>query len=145
VTAPLKHIGEVVCALVERDGLFLIARRPRDKSLGGLWEFPGGKVEPGETPRQALHRELMEEMRITVEIIAPLTPVEHTYPDFSLRLVPFRCTLSGGEPLLAEHDELAWISLGMVSRYRFPEADLPVLEEYRRLLSPPEINSAGLS
>ncbi|TCD48789.1 (deoxy)nucleoside triphosphate pyrophosphohydrolase [Chlorobium sp. N1] len=132
--APARHIGEVVCAIVERDGRFLIARRPEGRPLGGLWEFPGGKVEPGETPRQALHRELMEEMRIRVEILAPLTPVEHAYPDFSLRLVPFRCSLVSGEPVLAEHDDLAWISCDMLSSYRFPEADLPVLEEYLRLV-----------
>lgn len=130
----MKHIGDVVCALIERNGRFLIARRPRGKSLGGFWEFPGGKVEPGETAEAALHRELHEELGLQVEILAPLAAVEHAYETFALRLVPFRCAILHGEPSPTEHDELAWITIEMVASYRFPDADLPVLEEYRRLV-----------
>lgn len=126
------HIGRVVCAIIERDGRFLIAQRPGRKSLGCKWEFPGGKVETGERDEAALHRELQEELSVSVEILESLTPVFHRYQEFSLELVPFRCRLAGGaEPVAHEHEALAWITVADIAAYDFPEADLPVLEEYR--------------
>ena len=125
----------MVCAIIERDGRFLIAQRPRDKRLGLKWEFPGGKVEAGESDCDALHRELMEELHVTVRIVASLTPVYHEYSSFSLELVPFRCELlDGSKPSSHEHEALEWITLDEIDAFDFPEADIPVLEEYRNMV-----------
>lgn len=128
------HIGDVVCAIIERDGTFLIARRPAGRHLERKWEFPGGKAEPGESAQAALERELFEELRIRVEIVGLLTPVEHTYPERSLRLIPFRCRIVEGEPVACDHEELRWIGIDQAGGYEFPEADAPILDEYRLLL-----------
>jgi 8-oxo-dGTP diphosphatase len=126
----VPHIGDVVCAIIEKDGKFLIAQRPVGKSMASLWEFPGGKVHKNETGECALLRELQEELGITAKIIQQLTPVLHKYPDFSLRLIPYRCLLHEGEPRAMEHADLRWITPGEICLYAFPEADLPILEEY---------------
>jgi 8-oxo-dGTP diphosphatase len=125
------HIGDVVCAIIENSGKFLIAQRPAGKPLAYRWEFPGGKVHEGETEISALSRELREELSIEVEIIERLTPVVHEYTDFSLRLIPFRCRIIRGIPVTNEHESLVWISMDESDRYEFPEADVPVLDEYR--------------
>jgi 8-oxo-dGTP diphosphatase len=125
------HIGDVVCAIIERDGRFLIARRSAGRHLARKWEFPGGKVEAGETEVEALERELQEELGVRVTLVERLTPVEHRYPDRSLRLIAWRCTLAGSEPEAGEHEELRWIGIGEAHEYDFPEADLPILAEYR--------------
>ncbi|WP_287220722.1 (deoxy)nucleoside triphosphate pyrophosphohydrolase [Prosthecochloris sp.] len=133
---PFLHIGRVVCAIIEREGRFLIAQRPARKSLGLKWEFPGGKVEAGESDCDALHRELMEELQIRVRIVEPLTPVFHAYEDFSLDLIPFRCTLlESGRLESHEHEALRWITLDEIDAFEFPEADIPVLEEYRNMVN----------
>ncbi|NTW47245.1 MAG: (deoxy)nucleoside triphosphate pyrophosphohydrolase [Chlorobaculum sp.] len=124
-------IGDVVCAIIERDGRFLIARRPTGKHLARKWEFPGGKVEAGESEAEALERELLEELGVRVEIVERLTPVEHSYPDRSLRLIAFRCRIAAGVPDAGEHEELRWIDIDEASEFDFPEADLPILAEYR--------------
>jgi 8-oxo-dGTP diphosphatase len=126
----VSHIGDVVCAIIEKDGKFLIAQRPKGKSMASLWEFPGGKVHTNETEESALLRELQEELGITVKILQRLTPVLHKYPEFSLMLIPYRCLLQEGEPKALEHADLRWITPGEICLYAFPEADLPVLEEY---------------
>ena len=125
------HIGDVVCAIIERDGRFLIARRPEGRHLERKWEFPGGKAEPGESEREALERELHEELLIRVEIIERLTPVDHCYPERCIRLIPFRCRIIEGEPVACDHEELRWIGIGEAEEYDFPEADAPILAEYR--------------
>jgi 8-oxo-dGTP diphosphatase len=127
-----KHIGDVVCAIIENDDRFLIARRPAGRHLERKWEFPGGKAEQGESEHDALRRELMEELGVSVEIIERLTPVEHSYPDLSLRLIPFRCRIIEGTPVACDHEELRWIGIDEACDYDFPAADAPVLAEYRR-------------
>ncbi|MBO8092582.1 MAG: (deoxy)nucleoside triphosphate pyrophosphohydrolase [Prosthecochloris sp.] len=130
------HIGKVVCAIIERGTRFLVARRPRHTSFALKWEFPGGKVDPGESEESALHRELMEELGIRVYIIERLSPVMHAYPDFSLELVPFRCGLMAKQEIQAlEHVDLRWIGIDEVHDFSFPDADIPVLEEYRKMLT----------
>ncbi len=130
-----RHIGDVVCAIIERDGLFLIARRREGRHLERKWEFPGGKAEPGESESAALERELHEELRVRVEILERLTPVEHIYPELSLRLIPFRCRIVEGTPMACDHEELRWISIEEAAGYDFPEADAPILAEYRQRLA----------
>ena len=125
------HIGDVVCAIIERDDQFLIARRSSGRHLARKWEFPGGKVEAGESEVEALHRELREELGVRVEILERLTPVEHCYSDRSLRLIAYRCRITGGAPKAGEHEELRWISIDETHQYDFPDADIPVLAEYR--------------
>ncbi len=125
------HIGDVVCAIIERDDQFLIARRSSGRHLARKWEFPGGKVEAGESEVEALQRELQEELGVRVEIIERLTPVEHIYPDRSLRLIAYRCRITGEVPQAGEHEELRWIGINEACEYDFPEADIPVLAEYR--------------
>jgi 8-oxo-dGTP diphosphatase len=128
------HIGDVVCAIIERDGKFLIARRREGRHLERKWEFPGGKAEAGESEFEALERELYEELRVRVEILERMTPVEHVYPELSLRLIPFRCRIEEGTPLACDHEELRWIGIEEASGYDFPEADAPILAEYRERL-----------
>lgn len=130
-----RDIGDVVCAIIERDGRFLIALRREGRHLAGKWEFPGGKVHDGETAADALSREIHEELMVAVEIVEPLTPVTHSYPDISLRLIPFRCRIVGGDPVSCDHDELRWITIDEAVGFDFPEADAPILTEYRVRLS----------
>jgi 8-oxo-dGTP diphosphatase len=119
----------VVCAMIMRDERVMIARRPPDKKLGGLWEFPGGKVEPGESAEAALHRELLEELGCTVRITQTLAPFVHEYPWGSIELIPFLCELTTGSaaPHPHEHTALAWVERGQLSAYELAPADLPLI------------------
>ncbi len=107
----------------------MLAQRPHGKTLGGLWEFPGGKVEAGESAEAALHRELMEELGCTVEITQSLAPFEHAYAWGSIRLIPFVCKLSAGspEPHAHEHAALAWVTCEELKSYDLAPADVPLL------------------
>jgi 8-oxo-dGTP diphosphatase len=122
----------VVCALIERDGHVLMAQRPSHKHLGGKWEFPGGKVEPGESPEAALHRELDEELGCSVEIIRPLLPHTHAYASVTVNLMPFvtRLLPSSGEIHAREHAALRWVPACELAELDLPEADRPIIAEY---------------
>jgi len=122
----------VVCALIEREGHVLMAQRPVHKHLGGKWEFPGGKVESGETFEAALHRELDEELGCTVEIIRPLTSHTHAYATVTVRLIPFvvRLLATSGEVQAREHAALRWVPAAELSALDVPAADLPVIADY---------------
>lgn len=121
---------EVVCGIIRNErGEILMCRRPVGKHLGGLWEFPGGKVEAGEDFRQTLVRELREELVVTVVIGDSLQPVEWNYETGSIRLWPFLCEISEGKPAAIEHDELKWCALGEIFSLQLAPADRPVLEE----------------
>jgi 8-oxo-dGTP diphosphatase len=122
---------EVVAAVIERDGRILIARRPADRHLGGLWEFPGGKRQPGETPEAALVREVREELDAAVTVGPLLEDVEWAYPGKTVRLRFYRCALEG-EPRAVEGQELAWVAPPDLDRYPFPPADLVLLTRLRR-------------
>ena len=131
-----RPLIQVVCALLENtDGRLLIARRPPGKHLAGLWEFPGGKIEPGESAEEALKRELAEEMGCVVEAGAGLTPVTHAYEKISVRLHPFLARLVEGspEPVAREHDALAWVTRDEIGLYEMPAADGPIVAEWVRL------------
>jgi 8-oxo-dGTP diphosphatase len=121
---------EVVCGVIENDqGELLACRRPAGKSLAGLWEFPGGKIEPGELPSQALARELREELGIEVEVLQALTPVIWNYGGFTIRLAPFRCRIIGGDLRPLEHAEITWCSALTWGGLLWAAADLPILGE----------------
>ena len=111
------------CALVDGDGRVLICRRPEGKQLAGLWEFPGGKVEEGETDEEALLRELQEEMEIQVVIKERVIHVEHSYADYDIDFRVYRCELLGGDVKhLRVHDH-RWVLPSELDRYEFPAAD----------------------
>jgi 8-oxo-dGTP diphosphatase len=129
-TSPsLRLVLVVAAALFDAEGRVLIARRPAGKSLAGLWEFPGGKVEPGEAPEAALVRELEEELAVTVAIadLTPLTFASHSYPDFHLLMPLYAARQWQGAPIAREHDDLAWALPGELSRYPMPPADEPLI------------------
>jgi 8-oxo-dGTP diphosphatase len=117
----------VVCAVIrDSEGRFLVCQRPEGKALAGKWEFPGGKVEPGEDPGLALQREIMEELACEIELGTPLPEVEHHYPQYSIRLLPFLCDLRSGVPAALEHSGLLWVSSKQCHTLDWAPADVPV-------------------
>lgn len=123
---------EVVAALIWQEGRFMICQRPAHKARGLLWEFVGGKTEPGETLEQALIRECREELDITVSVGGIFTRVIHEYPDILIRLTLFHCTIAEGEPKLLEHNDLKWIFPDEIPRYDFCPADKDILALIRK-------------
>ena len=119
----------VAGALIDADGRVLICRRPEGKAMAGLWEFPGGKVEPGETPEAALIRELKEELDIDTwtSCLAPLTFASHRYPDFHLLMPLFACRRWQGTVRATEGQNLAWVAPNRLRDYPMPPADLPLI------------------
>ncbi len=124
------------CALVDADGRVLIAQRPQGKSMAGLWEFPGGKVEAGERPEQSLIRELGEELGIVVreECLAPLTFASHLYPDFYLLMPLYVCRRWEGFVEAREQQALKWVRPNELSKYPMPPADEPLIPHLTALL-----------
>ncbi|MBY5971726.1 (deoxy)nucleoside triphosphate pyrophosphohydrolase [Pseudooceanicola marinus] len=116
-------------ALIDVDGRVLLAQRPEGKSMAGLWEFPGGKVEPGESPEAALIRELKEELGIDTwsSCLAPLTFASHAYDDFHLLMPLFACRRWEGTPQPQEGQTLAWARGNELRNYEMPPADVPLL------------------
>jgi 8-oxo-dGTP diphosphatase len=131
---PLVLVAAVV--LVDADGRVLLARRPDGKSMAGLWEFPGGKVDSGETPETALIRELREELGIDVaaSCLAPFTFASHAYPDFHLLMPLYVCRKWSGIPLAREGQRLAWVRPARLVDYSMPPADKPLVAMLRDLL-----------
>jgi len=124
----------VACALIERNGLVLAAQRSNKMSMPLKWEFPGGKIADGETPEDCLRRELLEEMGVAIELRLPLTPSEHHYPDFSVILHPFICTLDSEQIMLYEHASIAWKEPKELLTLDWVDADIPVIEQYMKIL-----------
>ncbi|HEY2836499.1 MAG TPA: (deoxy)nucleoside triphosphate pyrophosphohydrolase [Rhizomicrobium sp.] len=130
----------VAAALIDPDGRVLIAKRPPDKAMAGLWEFPGGKIETGETPEQGLIRELAEELAITVKepCLAPFTFASHAYDRFHLLMPLFLCRRWEGTPVPREHVSIKWVRprdlIADPASYPMPAADLPLLPMLRDLL-----------
>ena len=118
---------EVVAALIWRGDRFLICQRPAHKARGLLWEFVGGKVEPGETKRQALIRECREELDIGITVGELFMEVVHEYPDLTVHLTLFHASIAAGEPRLLEHNALQWITAGEIPAYEFCPADEVIL------------------
>lgn len=125
----MKMVLVSAVALIDADGRILLAQRPEGKSLAGLWEFPGGKVEPGETPEAALIRELREELAIDTHAscLAPMTFASHAYPGFHLLMPLFACRKWTGVPVPQEGQTLAWVRPNALRDYPMPPADLPLI------------------
>lgn len=123
---------DVVAGVIRRDDeRLLISQRHEDDTLGGYWEFPGGKVDPGEDLKAALERELMEELGLETEIGAEIHRIVHAYPDRDVRLYFFDVRIVSGEPQKLEVADFRWVTLDELMDYRFPEADLPLLKQLR--------------
>ena len=128
-----RPVVQVVCALIEDEtGRLLVARRPAGKHLSGFWEFPGGKLEAGETARDALHREIAEELGCVIEVGGELGPVTHAYEKVTVRLMPFLARLAPGSPgpVAREHEALRWVSAEEIAEIALPEADAPIVAEW---------------
>jgi 8-oxo-dGTP diphosphatase len=125
----VKTVLVSAVALIDADGRVLLSQRPEGKALAGLWEFPGGKVEPGETPEAALIRELHEELGIDTwtSCLAPLTFASHSYAEFHLLMPLFACRRWQGTPHAREGQKLAWVRARDLSSYAMPPADLPLI------------------
>ena len=132
----VKLVVVAACALIDTDGRVLIAQRPPGKPMGGLWEFPGGKVESGEQPEDCLIRELKEELGIDVkqECLAPLTFASHRYPDFHLLMPLYVCRRWEGTVTPTEGQQLAWVKPNRLRDYEMPAADVPLVSHLMTLL-----------
>jgi 8-oxo-dGTP diphosphatase len=132
----VRLVFVIACALIDTDGRVLIAQRPPGKSMAGLWEFPGGKLEPGERPEQGLIRELKEELDIVVkeECLAPLTFASHSYPDFHLLMPLYVCRRWQGFVEAREQQALKWVRPNELRNYPMPPADEPLISHLTTLL-----------
>jgi mutator protein MutT len=126
-----RPVIDVAIGLVWKDGRVLIARRPGGVHLGGLWEFPGGKLEPGETPEACLLRELQEELGIEAEVTGRREVIKFTYPERTVHLHPIDCRWLSGEPHPAGCEEPRWVLPAELSGYEFPPANAPLLASLR--------------
>ena len=134
----MKLLLVVAVALIDADGRVLISERPAGKSLAGLWEFPGGKIEPGERPEATLIRELAEELGIVVkaDCLAPLTFASHAYDDFHLLMPLYACRRWEGTARPLEGQRLAWVRATKLRDYPMPPADEPLIPALMDLLAP---------
>ncbi len=132
----MRFVLVVAAALIDADGRILLAQRPAGRAMAGLWEFPGGKMEAGERPEQALIRELAEELGITVAeaCLAPLTFASYTYPDFHLLMPLYVCRRWEGTVTAKEGQNLAWVRPNRLRDYAMPPADAPLIPHLIALL-----------
>ena len=124
-----KVMTEVVAALIWDDDKFMICQRPAHKARGLLWEFVGGKVEPGETKEQALIRECKEELNVLLSVGDVFMDVVHEYPDLTVHLTLFNANIADGEPQKLEHNDIQWITANEIPNYEFCPADEEILEK----------------
>ena len=127
-----RMMTEVVAALIWDNNKFLICQRPANKARPLLWEFVGGKVEPGETKEQALIRECQEELAITLSVGEVFMDVVHEYPDITIRLTLFNATIAEGVPQKLEHNDIRWITVDEIDYYNFCPADTEILLQLKR-------------
>ena len=124
---------EVVAALIWQGDRFLACQRPAHKARGLLWEFVGGKVEPGETGEQALSRECREELDVTIGVRDVFMDVIHEYPDLTVHLTLFNAFIEEGEPKMLEHNDIRWLTVSQIDEYEFCPADEEILEKLKAL------------
>lgn len=131
-----KILMVVACALIDTDNRILLAQRPEGKAMAGLWEFPGGKIEGGETPEQSLVRELQEELGVSTQTacLAPLTFASHSYDDFHLMMPLYICRKFDGIPMPKEGQELKWVRAQDLRNFPMPAADEPLIPVLQDLL-----------
>ena len=121
-------IVRVTAAILEKDGKILIAQRKSEDDLfGGLWEFPGGKIEEGETPEECMARELKEELNIEVEVGELITSNKHKYPHGIFELLAYAVKHISGVFILHDHDEIKWVTIDEMTNFEFPPADTPII------------------
>ena len=134
--SPTRLVLVAACALVDPDGRVLVAQRPEGKAMAGLWEFPGGKLDAGETPERCLIRELHEELGIDTEAscLAPLTFASHGYPDFHLLMPLYVCRVWRGTPAAREAQALRWVRPTKLRELAMPAADAPLIAPLIELL-----------
>lgn len=128
VRGSVKKVFDVVGAVILSDGKILCAQRGATGALGGMWEFPGGKVEPGESPRQALEREIAEELQCEIEVGDVITTTRHEYDFAVIILTTFYCCLIAGEPELTEHQAAQWLSPSELAHLDWAAADIPAVQ-----------------
>ena len=126
-----KRVTEVMAALIWEEDRFLICQRPAHKARGLLWEFVGGKVEPGETKEQALVRECREELAVTISVGEVFMEVDHDYPDLNVHLTLFNAAIIEGMPQMLEHNDIRWIVVEEIPQYEFCPADEEILRKLR--------------
>lgn len=124
-------MAEVVAALIWDQNKFMICQRPAHKARGLLWEFVGGKVEPGESKEQALIRECREELAVTLRVGEVFMDVIHEYPDLTVHLTLFNAVISEGTPQMLEHNDIRWITVSEIDRYAFCPADDEILKKLK--------------
>lgn len=124
--AEARYVPVVAAVIRANDGRILLAQRPAGGPHGGLWEFPGGKVEEGESPEEALVREILEELEIEIAVGEELTSVEHAYPHVAIRLTAYECRLLRGVPRPLHCQDFSWVDPDRLLSYPMPEADLPI-------------------
>ena len=127
----VQTVTEVVAALIWDGDKFMICQRPAHKARGLLWEFVGGKVEPGETKEQALIRECQEELAVTLEVGDVFMDVVHEYPDLTVHLTLFHARIAEGVPQKLEHNDIRWITVGEIDEYAFCPADEEILRRLK--------------
>lgn len=130
---PQKRHVHVACAIIEREGLVLSALRSASMNLPLKWEFPGGKIEPGEGREECLRRELVEEMGVQIEVGRALTPSTHEYHTFAVTLYPYVCSILSGEIILHEHSAVTWLPPARMMELEWADADIPVIAEYQQM------------
>lgn len=130
MTIPHKSIG--VAVIWNEQGQILIDRRLPQGTLGGLWEFPGGKIEPGETVEECIQREILEELGIEIAVGEQLIAIDHTYPHLRVTLTVHHCYHLTGDPQPIECDQVLWVSLDEIDRYSFPAANSQIITAIRQ-------------
>ena len=133
-TLPYKQIG--VAVIWNQSGQILIDKRKIGGALGGLWEFPGGKIEQGETVADCIVREIREELAIDITVGEYLISIEHTYPTFQITLIVHHCQYIGGTPQPIESDEIRWVEVSELNKYEFPAANVAIIRAIETRSSP---------
>ena len=131
-SSPLPHKQIGVAVIRNDQGHILIDRRCANGLMGGLWEFPGGKIEPNETVKDCIKREILEELAIEVEVGEHLITIDHTYSKFHITLFVHYCRYLGGEPQPIECDEIRWVTLAEIDQFTFPQANTQIIAALRK-------------
>jgi A/G-specific adenine glycosylase len=132
IAAPLPHKAIGVAVIWNEQGQILIDRRRPEGLLGGLWEFPGGKIEPGETVEECIKREIQEELEIEVEVGDRLITIDHAYSHFRVTLTVHHCRHLSGVPQPVECDEIRWVTLDEIDQFPFPKANTQIIAALRQ-------------